>query len=127
LRRTTTALAQETVNEYGLHCANEWGAKRPSIARRLFDANDKELTGNVRLLPDSPRSKRVVTQPELGIYRKGQGPWVDNPSAHRSRDEGNPAAAATLVSDVTTLFATADGAEGIQSFAERRKANFTGH
>jgi enoyl-CoA hydratase len=48
-------------------------------------------------------------------------------SAHRSRDEGNPAAAATLVSDVTTLFATADGAEGIQSFAERRKANFTGH
>jgi len=48
-------------------------------------------------------------------------------SAHRSRDEGNPAAAATLVSDVTTLFATADGVEGIQSFAERRKANFTGH
>jgi enoyl-CoA hydratase len=48
-------------------------------------------------------------------------------SAHRSRDEGNPAAATRLVSDVAKLFATADGAEGIQSFAERRKANFTGH
>lgn len=47
-------------------------------------------------------------------------------SAHRSRDEGNPAAAAKLVDDVTKLFATADGAEGIQSFAERRRANFIG-
>lgn len=47
-------------------------------------------------------------------------------SAHCSRDHGNPAAAASLVADVTRLFATADGAEGVQSFAERRKADFTG-
>ncbi|TPG33208.1 crotonase/enoyl-CoA hydratase family protein [Mycolicibacterium hodleri] len=47
-------------------------------------------------------------------------------SAHHSRDHGNPSAAASLVTDVTRLFATADGAEGIQSFAERRKAHFTG-
>jgi enoyl-CoA hydratase len=47
-------------------------------------------------------------------------------SAHRARDEGNPAAAANLVSDVAKLFQTADGAEGIQSFIERRKAVFTG-
>ncbi|MFI6047416.1 crotonase/enoyl-CoA hydratase family protein [Nocardia sp. NPDC051321] len=47
-------------------------------------------------------------------------------SAHRARDEGNAAAAEHLVGDVTKLFATADGAEGIQSFVERRKAKFTG-
>ncbi|MFI6173416.1 crotonase/enoyl-CoA hydratase family protein [Nocardia sp. NPDC051052] len=47
-------------------------------------------------------------------------------SAHRARDEGNAAAAERLVGDVTKLFATADGAEGIQSFVERRKAKFTG-
>jgi enoyl-CoA hydratase len=47
-------------------------------------------------------------------------------SAHRSRDEGNAVAAAALVADVSTLFASADGAEGIQSFIERRKANFVG-
>lgn len=47
-------------------------------------------------------------------------------SAHRAREEGDAAAAEHLVGDVTALFATADGAEGIQSFIERRKANFTG-
>lgn len=47
-------------------------------------------------------------------------------SAHRARAEGDAAAAEHLVGDVTALFATADGAEGIQSFVERRKANFIG-
>jgi len=47
-------------------------------------------------------------------------------SAHRSRDDGNRAAATALIPDVIKLFSTADGAEGIQSFAERRKARFTG-
>ena len=47
-------------------------------------------------------------------------------SAQRSRDEGDGSAAAHLVSDATTLFATADAAEGIRSFKERRKAQFTG-
>lgn len=36
------------------------------------------------------------------------------------------AAAEHLLGDVTALFATADGAEGIQSFVERRKVNFIG-
>jgi enoyl-CoA hydratase len=47
-------------------------------------------------------------------------------SAQRSRDEGDRSAAARLVSDATGLFATADAAEGIRSFKERRKAQFTG-
>jgi hypothetical protein len=47
-------------------------------------------------------------------------------SAHRSRDDGNPAAVASLIPDIITLFGTADTAEGIASFAERRTATFTG-
>ena len=47
-------------------------------------------------------------------------------SAHRSRDEGNPAAVGQLLPEVVKLFATADGVEGIQSFVERRKAIFIG-
>lgn len=47
-------------------------------------------------------------------------------SAHRSRADGDEEAAKHLVPDVTALFGTADGAEGVQSFLERRAARFTG-
>src|SRR3954468_23374666 len=40
-------------------------------------------------------------------------------SAHRARREGDEAAFRQLAPDVATLFATADGAEGMQSFVER--------
>lgn len=47
-------------------------------------------------------------------------------SALRARDEGDRAAFERLAPDVVKLFNSADGAEGMQSFLERRKANFTG-
>jgi len=47
-------------------------------------------------------------------------------SAHRARDEGDAAAIAQLRPEITRLFGTADAAEGIQSFIERRPAAFTG-
>jgi enoyl-CoA hydratase len=47
-------------------------------------------------------------------------------SALRARDEGDRAAFDQLAPDVVKLFNSADGAEGMQSFIERRKANFTG-
>ena len=47
-------------------------------------------------------------------------------SAHRAREEGEQAAFAQLAPDVSRLFGTADGAEGMQSFIERRPAVFTG-
>ena len=49
-------------------------------------------------------------------------------SAHRkpSRDEGDAEAIKHLNPEITRLFATADAAEGVQSFVERRKANFVG-
>lgn len=47
-------------------------------------------------------------------------------SAHRARDEGDRAAFQRLAPDVVTLFNSADGAEGMRSFVERRKAVFSG-
>ena len=47
-------------------------------------------------------------------------------SAHRARDEGDPAAFAQLIPDAIKLFTTADAAEGVMSFIERRAPRFTG-
>jgi enoyl-CoA hydratase len=47
-------------------------------------------------------------------------------SAHRARDEGDAAAIAELRPEVAQLFGTADAAEGLKSFVERRAATFTG-
>ena len=47
-------------------------------------------------------------------------------SAHRARLAGEQAAIDQLVPDVQRLFGTADAAEGMQSFLERRRAVFAG-
>ena len=47
-------------------------------------------------------------------------------SAHLVRAQGDAAAIERLRPDVTRLFATADAAEGVQSFIERRPARFQG-
>jgi enoyl-CoA hydratase len=47
-------------------------------------------------------------------------------SAHQARDRGDVSAIERLRPDVTALFATADAAEGVQSFIERRQARFQG-
>lgn len=47
-------------------------------------------------------------------------------SAHRAREEGDRAAFDRLAPDVVKLFNSADGAEGMRSFVERRSAEFTG-
>jgi enoyl-CoA hydratase len=47
-------------------------------------------------------------------------------SAHLARDDGDAAAIERLRPDVTRLFSTADAAEGLQSFAQRRPARFAG-
>ncbi|MGW7383369.1 hypothetical protein [Streptomyces sp. NPDC054794] len=47
-------------------------------------------------------------------------------SAHLAQEQGERAAIERLRPDIARLIATADGAEGIQSFIERRDAAFTG-
>jgi len=60
------------------------------------------------------------------FYRQALDEGLSRPGAHRARDEGDAAAIAQLRPEVTRLFGTADAAEGIQSFVERRAAKFTG-
>jgi enoyl-CoA hydratase len=48
-------------------------------------------------------------------------------SAHLAAAEGDAVAAAALRPEVTRLFGTADAAEGVQSFIERRPARFAGY
>lgn len=47
-------------------------------------------------------------------------------SAHRARAQGDAAAVERLRPEVAALFGTADAAEGVQSFVERREARFQG-
>lgn len=47
-------------------------------------------------------------------------------SARRAVTEGHGAAVSSLTADVPSLFASADAAEGVQSFIERRPARFQG-
>lgn len=47
-------------------------------------------------------------------------------SAHLARERGEAAAVEGLRPEVTALLATADAAEGVQSFIERRQARFSG-
>jgi enoyl-CoA hydratase/carnithine racemase len=47
-------------------------------------------------------------------------------AAQRAARDGEQAAEARFVDDVVTLFKTADGAEGIQAFVERRQPRFVG-
>ena len=47
-------------------------------------------------------------------------------SAHLAREQGEAAAIEQLRPEVTTLFASEDAAEGVQSFIERRQARFQG-
>ncbi|WP_039993918.1 hypothetical protein [Gordonia otitidis] len=48
-------------------------------------------------------------------------------SATIAATQGDDAAIARLHPDIATLFSTADCAEGMASFVERRDAQFTGH
>lgn len=47
-------------------------------------------------------------------------------AAQRALRDGDTAAEDRFVADVAALFATKDGAEGMQSFVERRAARFVG-
>lgn len=47
-------------------------------------------------------------------------------SAHLARTDGDAAAIDRLRPEMTRLFGSADGAEGVQSFIERREARFQG-
>ncbi|MEV0297547.1 crotonase/enoyl-CoA hydratase family protein [Nocardia sp. NPDC050710] len=108
-----------------------WGnAMRWILTGEEFDAHEAHRIGLVQeIAADGPAAVERAVEIANSIAESSAPLGVRTllASAHRARDEGNRAAASELVPDVVKLFATADGAEGIQSFVERRKAVFTGH
>lgn len=78
----------------------------------------------------SPRSGRRATPAAPTCWCATSNKAVPTPNAHHphhadSRDLGDQTAIAHLGPDIARLFGTADGAEGVQSFIERRPPSFT--
>lgn len=107
-----------------------WGnAMRWVLTGDEFDAAEALRIGVVQeVLPDADAARDRAVEIATTIAEKAAplGVRAVLASAHRARSEGDAAAVAELRSGVARLFATADGAEGITSFIERRDAVFTG-
>ncbi|MFF2083384.1 crotonase/enoyl-CoA hydratase family protein [Nocardia sp. NPDC058176] len=107
-----------------------WGnAMRWILTGEEFDAPEAHRIGLVQeLVPDADAARARAIEIARAIAERSAplGVRTTLASAHRARDHGDAAAIAELRPDVARLFATADGAEGLQSFVERRDAVFTG-
>jgi enoyl-CoA hydratase len=107
-----------------------WGnAMRWILTGDEFDAEEARRIGLVQeVAADAEaaltRAKQIATTIAEEAAPLGVGKILA--SAHRAREEGERAAFERLVPDVVELFNSEDGAEGMQSFVERRKADFRG-
>lgn len=94
-----------------------------------FDAEEALRIGLVQeIAPDATAARERATAIARTIAEDAAPLGVRTilASAHRAREDGERVAFERLTPDVVKLFNTADGAEGVQSFVERRKAVFTG-
>jgi enoyl-CoA hydratase/carnithine racemase len=107
-----------------------WGnAMRWILTGDEFDAAEAHRIGLVQeVAPDAETALTRAREIAHTIADRAAplGVGATLASAHRARDEGDAAAIAELRPEVTRLFGTADAAEGLQSFAERRAAKFSG-
>ncbi|HSP37628.1 MAG TPA: crotonase/enoyl-CoA hydratase family protein [Frankiaceae bacterium] len=107
-----------------------WGnAMRWLLTGDEYDAAEAHRIGLVQeVAADAAAALDRAKQIAHGIAERSAPLGVQTTllSAHRARTEGDAAAAVRLNPDVARLFATADGAEGMRSFVERRDAVFTG-
>ncbi|GGF36837.1 crotonase/enoyl-CoA hydratase family protein [Williamsia phyllosphaerae] len=104
-----------------------WGnAMRWMLTGDEFDGTEAHRIGLVQELADTPIDRAREIAHTIADKAAPLGVGAVLAGAHRARREGDDAAIAQLQPDVARLFATADGAEGVQSFVERRDAEFTG-
>lgn len=107
-----------------------WGnAMRWILTGEEFDAAEAHRMGVVQqLTSDGPTAIARATEIATLIAEKSAPLGVRTvlASAHLAHAHGDGAAIERLRPDIARLFATADGAEGIRSFVERRDAVFTG-
>ncbi|WP_280234929.1 crotonase/enoyl-CoA hydratase family protein [Nocardia cyriacigeorgica] len=105
-----------------------WGnAMRWMLTGDEFDATEAHRIGLIQEVVDGhPLDRARAIAHTIADEAAPLGVRTTLASAHRARTEGDASAAAHLGPDVTRLFTSADGIEGMQSFIERRKATFTG-
>ncbi|MCF3133654.1 crotonase/enoyl-CoA hydratase family protein [Streptomyces olivochromogenes] len=107
-----------------------WGnAMRWILTGQEFDAAEAHRIGLVQeIAADGPAAIERATLIARIIAEKAAPLGVRTilNSAHLAQEQGERAAIERLRPDIARLIATADGAEGIQSFIERRDAAFTG-
>jgi enoyl-CoA hydratase len=108
-----------------------WGdAMRWLLTGDEFDAAEALRIGLVQeIAPDA--SSAVATAREIAHTIADRaaplGVRATLASAHLAAARGDEAAIESLRPEVTRLFGTADAAEGVQSFIERRPARFAGY
>jgi len=107
-----------------------WGnAMRWILTGDEFDAGEALRIGLVQeVAPDREAalaSAKAIAQ-SIAEQSAPLGVRTILASAHRARTDGDQAEFDRLAPEVVKLFNTADGAEGVRSFVERRRAVFTG-
>jgi enoyl-CoA hydratase/carnithine racemase len=107
-----------------------WGnAMRWLLTGDEFDAQEAHRIGLVQEVVDDAgaavaRAREIAHT--IADRAAPLGVQATLASAHLARNEGDAAAIDRLRPEVTRLFGTADAAEGMQSFVERRPARFSG-
>ena len=108
-----------------------WGnAMRWILTGEEFDAEEALRVGLVQeVLGDREAAIARAIEIASAIAEKSAPLGVRTAlrSAHMAREFGDEKAIERLRPDLSALMSTADGAEGLQSFVERRDAVFTGH
>lgn len=107
-----------------------WGnAMRWLLTGDEFDAAEAHRIGLVQEVADDAAAALVRAREIAQTIAERAAPLgvrATLASAQRAREQGEAAAIERLRPIVTELFASADAAEGVQSFIERRKARFAG-
>ncbi len=107
-----------------------WGnAMRWMLTGDEFDAEEARRIGLVQEVCANPAAaieRAIELAHRIAESAAPLGVRATLESAHRSLIEGDAAAAAQLLPGIRALFSTADAAEGMLSFVERRQATFTG-
>jgi len=108
-----------------------WGnAMRWLLTGDEFDANEALRIGLVQeVAPDAAAAQAKARElaHTIADHAAPLGVRATLASAHQAASDGDAAAAGALRDQVIRLFGTADAAEGMQSFIERRPARFAGY